>query len=216
DAHGRDLWLRGAYNPVIGSDGEVVKIVKGVANITDEVLARQEASRVGDQIATAVSEFSGAIQQISGTVSRTAALAGEAESGVSQASDHIGTLQATSDQIGSVIDIIKGLSGQTNTLALNATIEAARAGEAGRGFAVVANQVKELAGQTNLSADDIGRIIEAIQTEIKAAVVSVEAISTSVGEVSDMTATVAAAVEEQSALMGQLDAAAGELLRLSR
>ncbi len=216
DSRGNDLWLRGAYSPVIGPDGSVTSIVKGVANITDEVLSREEATRVGEQIGAAVNEFTGAIQEISETVSRTAALAGQAETGVAGATSHIEALQATSARIGSVIDIIKGLSGQTNILALNATIEAARAGEAGRGFAVVANQVKELAGQTKLSADDIDDIIKAIQVEIHEAVASVEAIAVSVVEVSDMTGTVAAAVEEQSALMGSLDRAATELLMLSR
>ena len=216
DARGNDLWLRGAYSPVVGPDGSISRIVKGVSNITDEVLARAEASRVGEQIASAVSEFTSAIQEISGTVSRTASLAGAAESGVADATNHIETLQATSDSIGSVIDIIKGLSGQTNILALNATIEAARAGETGRGFAVVANQVKELAGQTSSSAHDIDAIIQAIQTEIRDAVAAVEAIAVSVVEVSDMTGTVAAAVEEQSALMSELDNAARELLHLSR
>ena len=215
DARGNDLWLRGAYSPVIGPDGSVASIVKAVSNITDEVLARAEATRVGEQIAAAVNEFTHAIQEISGTVSRTAALASQAETGVAGATNHIESLQATSDRIGSVIDIIKGLSGQTNILALNATIEAARAGEAGRGFAVVANQVKELAGQTSLSADDIDEIIKAIQVEIQEAVAAVEAIAVSVVEVSDMTGTVAAAVEEQSALMGQLDSASRELLTLS-
>lgn len=215
DSRGNDLWLRGAYSPVIGPDGSVSRIVKAVANITDEVLARAEAKRVGDQIATAVSEFTLAIQEISGTVSRTASLAGTAEAGVADATTHIEALQSTSDSIGSVIDIIKGLSGQTNILALNATIEAARAGEAGRGFAVVANQVKELAGQTSSSAHDIDEIIKTIQVEIREAVASVEAIALSVVEVSDMTGTVAAAVEEQSALMNQLDNAARELLHLS-
>ena len=76
--------------------------------------------------------------------------------------------------------------------------------------------MKELAGQTKLSADDIDDIIKAIQVEIHEAVASVEAIAVSVVEVSDMTGTVAAAVEEQSALMGSLDRAATELLMLSR
>jgi methyl-accepting chemotaxis protein len=216
DARGNELWLRGAYSPVIGPDGQVTGVQKGVANITDEVQNRQEATRVGEQIAGAVTEFTHAIQEIAGTVSRTATLAGEAETGVAGATSHIESLQATSDRIGSVIDIIKGLSGQTNILALNATIEAARAGEAGRGFAVVANQVKELAGQTSLSANDIDEIIKAIQVEIRDAVAAVEAIAVSVVEVSNMTGTVAAAVEEQSALMGQLDNAANELLAISR
>lgn len=216
DARGNDLWLRGTFTPVIGPNGAVNNIVKAVSDITDEVKNRQNATRVGAQIGEAVGEFNDAIREISETVSRTAAVAEQAESEVVGATAHIESLQATSERIGSVIDIIKSLSGQTNILALNATIEAARAGEAGRGFAVVANQVKELAGQTNLSANDIDQIINSIQIEIQEAVAAVEAISSSVLEVSDMTGTVAAAVEEQSALMSQLDSGVAELSALRR
>lgn len=70
------------------------------------------------------------------------------QSGEQQASSKVKALEEASETIGSVINVISGLSGQTNLLALNATIEAARAGEAGSGFAVVATEVKHLAKQT--------------------------------------------------------------------
>lgn len=74
---------------MIGPDGSVTSIVKGVAHITDEVLSRQAASRVGEQIDAAVSEFAGATQEISETVLRAAALAGQTEPGVAGATAHI-------------------------------------------------------------------------------------------------------------------------------
>jgi methyl-accepting chemotaxis protein len=216
DARGQDLWLRGAYNPVFGADGNVVRVIKGVTNITDQVLAQQDADRVGHSIAQSVSEMSGAITEISETVNRTANLAQSAENSAADATSKVGDLDSNSAAIGKVIEVIQGLSEQTNLLALNATIEAARAGEAGQGFAVVANEVKLLANQTSEAAGDIGASIEAIQAEITSVVGMIEAIADAVTEVSSMTTTVASAVEEQSALMAGMNDSAQQLLSLSQ
>ena len=215
DAKGNELWLRGAYNPVLGRDGSVEKVVKGVSNITDEVRGRREADNVGRTIAHTVTEMSSATGEISQTVSRTAALAQTAEAGATEAQAKVTALEAASETIGAVIELIQGLSEQTNLLALNAAIEAARAGQAGRGFAVVADEVKNLANQTGEAAEDIRANIEAIQGQITGAVASIEEISESISEVSGMTTTVASAVEEQSVLMSQMNEAADNLLAIN-
>ena len=215
DSRGQELWLQGAYNPVFGANGEVVRVVKGVSNITEQVRAKRDADRVGQSIAQSVGEMTEAIDEISRTVVRTANLANTAETGASEASTMVGELDEASNAIGRVIDLIQGLSEQTNLLALNATIEAARAGEAGQGFAVVANEVKLLATQTSEAAGDIRGSIEAIQTEITTVVEKIQSISDSVTEVSNEASAVAAAIEEQSVVMGRMNESAQELLSIN-
>ncbi len=215
DAYGQDLWLQGAYSPLFDANGHVYRVVKSVTNATAEIKAKQEAEEVGRQIAQSVTEMSGAIDEIAQTVNRTASLAQAAETSADDATTKVGELDTNSASIGQVIEVIQGLSAQTNLLALNATIEAARAGEAGKGFAVVASEVKELANQTSNAAGDINSSIEAIQAEISTAVDMIQAIAGSVTEVSGMTTTVAAAIEEQSSLMAGMKESADQLLALS-
>ena len=84
----------------------------------------------------------------------------------------INQLEESSQEIGSIMDVIRGIADQTNLLALNAAIEAARAGEHGRGFAVVADEVRVLAARTQDNTIKIGKMTEAIQNGIKVSIVS--------------------------------------------
>lgn len=113
-------------------------------------------------------------------------------------------LKQAIEQIQAVVSLISDVAGQTNLLALNATIEAARAGVAGRGFAVVASEVKALADQTAKATEEIAQQIIQMQTTARASVDAIEAIGSTIRTIDQITVTVAAAVEEQSASTNEI------------
>ena len=164
------------------------------------------ASQSSEQTSSNVRSVAGATEELGASILEISDQASQANSVVERATQiaHdadqlVGQLSSGANRIGDVVKLIRAIAEQTNLLALNATIEAARAGDAGRGFAVVASEVKTLASQTAKATEEIATQIGAIQGSTAQAVDAIRAIGGVMGDISQITSTIAASVEEQSA-----------------
>nr|WP_068827867.1 methyl-accepting chemotaxis protein [Pseudomonas sp. BMS12] len=207
----------------------------------------QQQFREVDQVATASQEMSATAHDVANNASQAADAARGADaaareglavidrttlsieqlaSELNSAMHEVESLASSSEQIGSVLDVIRAIAEQTNLLALNAAIEAARAGEAGRGFAVVADEVRNLAKRTQDSVEEIRQVIENLQSGtrdvvgsmhsshkqaqssvelVEQAVTSLRRIGDAVTVINDMNLQIASAAEEQSAVAEEVN-----------
>jgi len=166
---------------------------------TEVASASQEASANVQAVASATEELSSSVSEIARQVQESARIASEAVDQATRTNARVSELSKAAARIGDVVELISTIAGQTNLLALNATIEAARAGEAGRGFAVVATEVKALAEQTAKATGEIAQQVSGIQAATEESVGSIREISGTIERLSEISSTVAAAVEEQGA-----------------
>ncbi|MCB1787470.1 MAG: methyl-accepting chemotaxis protein, partial [Gammaproteobacteria bacterium] len=180
------------------------------------------ASETAQHTQTAVGQANGGNQAVQNAARVIKNLEGEIE----RAQAVINQLGEESSNIGAVLDVIRGISEQTNLLALNAAIEAARAGEQGRGFAVVADEVRTLASRTQQSTEEIQTMIGKLQaragesikvmaesrtmatasvTEVETARDLLQAIQSGFSGIQEMTHRIATAAEQQSQVSGDMD-----------
>ncbi|MBI5556480.1 MAG: cache domain-containing protein [Deltaproteobacteria bacterium] len=191
---------------------EIATSIKVVSDKTaiitkDAEVINQNSGEMANNIrsvAVAAEELTSSFQEVGHSCQLGQELANKATENNRTAREKMDNLNRSAASINNVINMITDITEQTKLLALNATIEAARAGEAGKGFAVVANEVKDLAKQTADATEEIVLQIKQIQTNTKAVSDAITLTYDINRQVDEVNTTIAAAVEEQTATVGEI------------
>ncbi|MBI5791316.1 MAG: HAMP domain-containing protein [Rhodocyclales bacterium] len=199
--------------------GEVKGAADALANASGQVSATaQSLSQSSSEQAASVEETTASIEQMTASITQNTENAkvtdnmatkssGEAEQGGKAVKDTVDAMKSIAGKIG----IIDDIAYQTNLLALNAAIEAARAGEHGKGFAVVAAEVRKLAERSQVAAQEIGELAGSSVKMAEQAGKLLDEMVPSIRKTSDLVQEIAAASQEQSAGVGQINGAMGQL-----
>lgn len=229
--------LQGLMEGIKRASGEThQQLHQQVAAGAETSRALQVQKEEVEQVSSAIHEMSLSVQEVTQNIQKTAdgvrqasdetgttaqlsgatrQLLEQMVSEIQQAGEAIGRVHGHSQDIGSVLTVIRAIAEQTNLLALNAAIEAARAGESGRGFAVVADEVRTLASRTQQSTEEIQEIIDRLQRGSVNAVEVMDKASGRVGESMDSFSRADEQFELLSSLMSRLEARAIEIASAS-
>jgi len=156
---GSEVWLQATYNPLYDTQGKLYGVIKFATDITLQVEQREAETRAAQLAFDTSRKTDEHARQGAAVVQQTVSVVQSIADELQQVAQGIGALSAQSEEIGSIVDAIRGIAEQTNLLALNAAIEAARAGEQGRGFAVVADEVRNLARRTSQATVAITEVV---------------------------------------------------------
>jgi len=160
DKHRVSVWLQATYNPLYDARGQLYGVVKFATDITRQVQQREIESQAAQLAFGTSRQTDEHARHGAAVVQETVTVVQSIADELQQVAQGIGALSAQSEQIGSIVDAIRGIAEQTNLLALNAAIEAARAGDQGRGFAVVAEEVRNLARRTSQATMAITEVVD--------------------------------------------------------
>jgi methyl-accepting chemotaxis protein len=197
----------------VNTAAEALNNAAGQVSQTSQSLAQSSSEQ-----AASVEETTASIEQMTASISQNtenarvtdnmaSKSAVEAAEGGAAVKDTVDAMK----QIAGKIGIIDDIAYQTNLLALNAAIEAARAGEHGKGFAVVAAEVRKLAERSQVAAQEIGKLADSSVTMAEKAGTLLDEMVPSIRKTSDLVQEIAAASQEQSAGVGQINGAMGQL-----
>lgn len=220
--------LKDACNETVA---KLSQIVNDVINSTDSLSnaaaqvssTSQSLSQAASEQAASVEETSASIEQMAAGINQNAenakitdGIAGKAAKEATEGGEAVKHTVSAMKEIASKIGIIDDIAYQTNMLALNAAIEAARAGEHGKGFAVVAAEVRKLAERSQVAAREIGDLAGgSVQTAERAGEL-IDAIVPGIGRTSDLVQEIAAASQEQSAGVGQINTAMNQMNQITQ